>query len=82
MLANQEFLGKKSILPLAATWLVTVPGEGKELSRLLVRSVRDFSSILEEMAFSKKSFDAIFSLTELRRRRGGARHGLVWSAAR
>ena len=29
------------------------------LSRLLVRSFRDFSSILEEMAFSKKSLDAI-----------------------
>ena len=45
---------------------------GKELSRLFVRSVSDFSSILEEMAFSKKSFDAIFSLTELRRRRESA----------
>ena len=63
-LANSEFLGIKSVLPLAATWLVTVAEEGKELSRLLVRSVSDFSSILEEMAFSKKSFDAIFSLTE------------------
>ena len=63
-MANYEFLGNKCVLPLAATWLVTVPGEGKELSRLLVRSVSDFSSILEEMAFSKKSFDAIFSLTE------------------
>ena len=47
---------------------------GKELSRLFVRSVSDFSSILEEMAFSKKSFDAIFSLTELRRRRESAVH--------
>ena len=63
-LANYPFLVNKSVLPLAATWLVTVAEEGKELSRLLVRSVSDFSSILEEMAFSKKSFDAIFSLTE------------------
>ena len=63
-LANYPFLVNKSVLPLAATWLVTVADEGKELSRLLVRSVSDFSSILEEMAFSKKSFDAIFSLTE------------------
>ena len=62
--ANYPFLVIKSVLPLAATWLVTVAEEGKELSRLLVRSVSDFSSILEEMAFSKKSFDAIFSLTE------------------
>ena len=63
-LANYEFLANKFVLPLDATWLVTVADEGKELSRLLVRSVSDFSSILEEMAFSKKSFDAIFSLTE------------------
>ena len=62
-LANYPFLVNKSVLPLAATWLVTVADEGKELSRLLVRSVSDFSSILEEMAFSKKSLDAIFSLT-------------------
>lgn len=41
-----------------------VADAGNELSRLFVRSVSDFSSILEEMAFSKKSFDAIFSLTE------------------
>ena len=38
-----------------------VADAGNELSRLFVRSVSDFSSILEEMAFSKKSFDAIFS---------------------
>ena len=77
--ANYEFLGNKSVLPLDASWLVTVADEGKELSRLLVRSVSDFSSILEEMAFSKKSFDAIFSLTEAAAWWCPARPGLLLS---
>ena len=48
-------------LPSTLTALLTLWGWFRELSRLLVRSFRDFSSIFEEMAFSKKSFDAIFS---------------------
>ena len=44
--------------------LVTLCEFGNELSRLLVRSLSDFSSILEEMAFSKKSLDAIFLPTD------------------
>ena len=44
--------------------LVTLCEIGNELSRLLVRSLSDFSSILEEMAFSKKSLDAIFLPTD------------------